>query len=58
MAHTTTRCRWKINPRKVFERMFGEGGSEAQRLARIQEDRSILDAITKDSVLVQLRPDR
>ena len=39
----------EINPRKVFERMFGEGGSAAQRLARIQEDRSILDAIAKEA---------
>jgi hypothetical protein len=39
----------EINPRKVFERMFGEGGSPSERLARIQEDRSILDAITKDA---------
>jgi hypothetical protein len=34
-----------MNPRVVFERLFGEGGNAAERLARIQEDRSILDAI-------------
>ena len=45
----------EINPRKVFERMFGQGGSAAERLARIQEDRSILDAITKDVNSLQLR---
>jgi hypothetical protein len=35
----------EINPRKVFERMFGAGGSIEARLRRQQEDRSILDAL-------------
>ena len=35
----------EINPRKVFERMFGQGGSAEARLARQHEDRSILDAL-------------
>jgi hypothetical protein len=35
----------EINPRKVFERMFGQGGSVEQRLRRQQEDRSILDTL-------------
>jgi hypothetical protein len=54
----TTPMPMEINPRKVFERMFGQGGSAAERLARIKEDRSILDAITKDaaSLQVQLGP--
>jgi hypothetical protein len=38
----------EINPRVVFERLFGEGGSAEQRLARLQEDKSILDQITKE----------
>ncbi len=45
----------EINPRKVFERMFGQGGSAEERLARIQEDRSILDAITRDVNSLQLK---
>jgi hypothetical protein len=45
----------EINPRKVFERMFGQGGSPSERLARIQEDRSILDAITKEAAALQLQ---
>jgi hypothetical protein len=45
----------EINPRKVFERMFGQGGSPAERLARIQEDRSILDAITREAASLQLQ---
>jgi hypothetical protein len=51
----TTPMPMEINPRKVFERMFGQGGSAEERLARIQEDRSILDAITKDVAGLQLR---
>jgi hypothetical protein len=35
----------EINPRRVFERMFGQGGSVEDRLRRQQEDRSILDAL-------------
>jgi hypothetical protein len=45
----------EINPRKVFERMFGQGGSPSERLARIQEDRSILDAITREAAALQLQ---
>jgi hypothetical protein len=50
----TTPLPMEINPRKVFERMFGQGGSAAERIARIQEDRSILDAITRDTASLQL----
>jgi hypothetical protein len=45
----------EINPRKVFERMFGQGGSAKERLARIQEERSILDAITKEAAALQIQ---
>jgi hypothetical protein len=51
----TTPMPMEINPRKVFERMFGQGGSAAERLTRIQEDKSILDAITKDAASLQLQ---
>src|SRR5512147_1631002 len=51
----TTPLPMEINPRKVFERMFGEGGSATQRLARIREDRSILDAITREASSLQLQ---
>jgi Protein of unknown function (DUF1552) len=34
----------EINPRAVFERLFGDGGTPAQRLARQEESASILDA--------------
>jgi len=39
----------EVNPRVVFERMFGDGGSPSQRLAQIREDRSILDSV-KDAI--------
>jgi Protein of unknown function (DUF1552) len=51
----TTPMPMEINPRKVFERMFGQGGSATERLARIKEDKSILDAITKDVAGLQLQ---
>jgi hypothetical protein len=43
------------NPRAVFERLFGDTGSTdpAARLARMQQDRSILDAMTKEVVGLQ-----
>jgi hypothetical protein len=38
------------NPRRLFQRMFGEDGSTSaeERLRRIQEDRSILDSVTEE----------
>ena len=41
----TTPNPMEINPRKVFERLFGQGGTVEQRLARQAEDRSILDGV-------------
>ena len=43
------------NPRAVFERLFGDGGTAAQRRARAREDRSILDSITSDLARLQAR---
>jgi hypothetical protein len=51
----TTPMPMEINPRKVFGRMFGQGGSATERLARIKEDKSILDAITRDVASLQLQ---
>jgi len=42
----TTPMPMEINPRKLFERMFGQGDSVDARLERRKEDRSILDAVT------------
>ena len=38
----------EINPRVVFERMFGQAGTGAQRLQRMQKDLSILDFVRED----------
>jgi hypothetical protein len=42
----TTPLPMEINPRVVFDRLFGDGSSAAERLQRIQRERSILDAVT------------
>ena len=34
------------NPRLVFEKLFGDGGTTAERRARRQESRSLLDSVT------------
>jgi Protein of unknown function (DUF1552) len=44
----TTPLPMEVNPRVVFERLFGDGGTAAERLAEIREDRSILDWVTND----------
>ena len=36
------------NPLVVFERMFGDGSTAEQRIARRKQDRSILDSVTHD----------
>jgi hypothetical protein len=38
----------ETNPRFVFERMFGIGATAQERLARTDEDRSILDGLTEE----------
>ena len=39
----------EINPRIVFERLFGDGSNMAERLQRKKEDRSILDSVTREA---------
>ena len=45
----TTPLPMENNPRAVFERLFGDGGTTdpTARLARIQKERSILDSVTE-----------
>jgi hypothetical protein len=38
----------ETNPRFVFERMFGVGSTAEERLARVEEDRSILDGLNHE----------
>jgi hypothetical protein len=44
----TTPLPMEINPRVLFERMFGGGSTADQRRARMQEDRSVLDFVAED----------
>ena len=44
----TTPLPMENNPRVVFERLFGEGGTAAERLAESRRDRSILDWVRGD----------
>jgi Protein of unknown function (DUF1552) len=44
----TTPLPMEINPRVVFDRLFGDGATAEERLERIQQERSILDAVTSD----------
>jgi hypothetical protein len=38
----------EMHPRLVFERLFGDGGSPAQRLARMKRNGSILDSVVQE----------
>jgi hypothetical protein len=49
----TTPLPMDINPRVVFERMFGQAGTAAARAARRRDDRSILDSITQEAGALQ-----
>jgi Protein of unknown function (DUF1552) len=44
----TTPLPMEINPRVVFERMFGRAGTNAQRVMRMRANQSVLDSITAD----------
>jgi len=44
----------ETNPRTVFERLFGGGGTVAERQARLATQRSILDSIAEDANDLQL----
>jgi hypothetical protein len=45
----------EINPRVAFERMFGRAGDAGQRLARMRENRSILDSVADEARRLQGR---
>ena len=51
----TTPLPMEHNPRVVFERLFGEGGTTAERLTRLREDKSILDAVREDMVRLEAK---
>ena len=51
----TTPMPMESNPRAVFERLFGEGGTAAERFARLRQDRSILDLALEDMARLRRR---
>ena len=44
----TTPLPMEINPRVIFERMFGRPGTPEDRLARMRADQTILDSVRQD----------
>src|SRR5215469_9518205 len=49
----TTPLPAEAHPRVVFERLFGEGGSSAERLADLKRDASLLDWVREDIARLQ-----
>src|SRR5215471_1541612 len=49
----TTPLPMEINPRVVFERMFGRSGTATERIARMNADQSILDSVRQDVATLQ-----
>jgi hypothetical protein len=49
----TTPMPMENNPRVVFERMFGEGGTASERVMEMRRDRSILDAVASEMSRLQ-----
>jgi hypothetical protein len=56
--NATTPNPTESHPRLVFERLFGDGGSAAQRVARVKSTGSILDSVTEEaqSLVASLGP--
>ena len=52
-ATPTTPLPMEINPRVLFERMFGRPGTAAQRQQRMQRNKSVLDSIADDAGALQ-----
>jgi hypothetical protein len=49
----TTPLPTENNPRIVFERLFGDGGSQEQRVAQARQNKSILDSVMADFTRLQ-----
>lgn len=49
----TTPLPTEANPRVVFERLFGDGGTVEQRLAQVRRRRSLLDWVNEDMARLQ-----
>ena len=44
----------EINPQVIFERLFGDGGTAAERALHRRQDRSILDSVTRSLARLKL----
>jgi hypothetical protein len=53
----TTPNMTEIHPRVVFERLFGDGGTGAERLARIRRTGSLLDSVREEARRLSTRLD-
>lgn len=51
----TTPLPHERDPRVVFERLFGDGGSASAQLAQMKKDRSILDSVGEDMQRIERR---
>jgi hypothetical protein len=51
----TTPLPAEVHPRVVFERLFGDGGSAAERRAAMRKTASILDSVVEDAARLQQR---
>jgi hypothetical protein len=49
----TTPLAPEADPRVVFERLFGEGGTPAEQMAELRKNRSILDSVSEDIARLQ-----
>ena len=54
-ASPTTPLPMELNPRSVFERMFGRAGTAAQRASRLRRQESILDSVGREIGTLQGR---
>jgi hypothetical protein len=54
-ATPTTPLPMTIDPRMAFENLFGDGGTQAERMARQRENRSILDGILSEASALKQR---
>lgn len=45
----TTPLPMEFQPRAIFERLFGDGGTAAERLAQVSKDASLLDSVLEEA---------
>ena len=43
----------EANPRRVFEKLFGDGAAAPERIAQLRRDKSVLDSVTEEIAGIQ-----